>query len=632
MKRILIMMLGAIVALASCQKDAGLDGVGDGEMVDVTLSASVATASATRAEGDDFTAGDGTTVDRCILEVYTGDVLYKRMVTSVTDLTASFDLRLVSSQTYEFLLWADKGALETTDDSGDGVVGGGDTHYITTNTAGLKGITTSYADYVGNDETRDAFYYYEKMDIEASTAITAALTRPFGQVNVKTYLTDVPSDMYPASVKIEYTTTVGNTFDISTGSVSNDTEINWSASAAVIDGSDDAISSNYIDLSTDYLFASATEQDLHKFTIYFYSDEAGESEITSNENFVNIPVQRNYQTNISGELLTKQGAVNVEISSDFTEPNNDLTIADVESLTTMLAEDVAKADASYTIANEITTSSSVTIPSLTTEVSETSRSFDFSSGVADDAVLTIEEDTTDDYVAPAVVYITVPEDSSSQLDINLPNSTVYVNGDLYNLVAATSSATLVITEGTTVDGLTIKEGNVAVYGTLKGDVTLHADNVDSATTIVVYPTGSVSGATIDESITQVAISESDIEKYDVYMFADAAAFNTFMVDSAPTGDIMALITSTVSEDCTFEIPAGSSVGDVYINVLNIDNTNGITVTAKDMAQSEADAYTGKLSVKLASPIAGSNANLTIYVPYGDAGFSGYCGGLNVTSK
>ncbi len=582
------MMLGAIVALASCQKDAGLDGVGDGEMVDVTLSASVATASATRAEGDDFTAGDGTTVDRCILEVYTGDVLYKRMVTSVTDLTASFDLRLVSSQTYEFLLWADKGALETTDDSGDGVVGGGDTHYITTNTAGLKGITTSYADYVGNDETRDAFYYYEKMDIEASTAITAALTRPFGQVNVKTYLTDVPSDMYPASVKIEYTTTVGNTFDISTGSVSNDTEINWSASAAVIDGSDDAISSNYIDLSTDYLFASATEQDLHKFTIYFYSDEAGESEITSNENFVNIPVQRNYQTNISGELLTKGAAINVTITPAFTEPDIDVDVKEVATVSDLndeLVADAGSSTASYSVVEEVSDGTTIAIPATATTTETTSRSIVFSGGVETDANIVIEDTNNGDASSSvSELYITVAEGENVTVELNMPNSTVYINGTVVENVSTWASEnTTIIAADTTITGtLTVMQGNVEIYGTVN-EIVVDSSNT-AAGTIKVFDDGVLTTATNIGSYTVLYVVSTEAEL--IAMLADDSVESiTLTSDVTLTTPLTITKPITLAGDLTFDggdqlltmSGAGRFVvdGNVTMNKMSIASTTTI---------------------------------------------------------
>ncbi len=506
MKRLLIVMLGAMIALTSCQADAGLEGISYGEEVVMTLSASMSGDSATTRA-----AGDGETVDRCVLEVYAPDgSLYKRDVTTVTDLTATFSIRLVSSQEYEILLWADKGG----EDYADAL-------YNTNNEAGLKKITTSYEGYVGNDEERDAFYYYDTVLITASTAIEAKLSRPFGQVNVKTYLTDVPESMYPASVLVEYATEVGSSFDISTGAVDDYVALNWSAAAEVMDGAtgtEESVEDKYIELSTDYLFAAADEQDLHNFKMTFYDDE--DVEITDNENFKNIPVQRNYCTNISGELLTKQGTINVEITPDFTEPDNSVTIQDVATLADLdlaMEADDEKIEASYAVAAEVTSDITISIPALDgdakTTNDTTSRSIELTSGIASDVEVTITSSGDDKDTTPDVVYITVPTvgdeetANTSNLIINLPYSTVYVNGSLYSVAVTTAEETFVINEGSEVTGLTINAGNVKVYGTLKGDVTLGDGN--TAAKVTVYTaTADVSAATFAEGITVIKYNVS----------------------------------------------------------------------------------------------------------------------------
>ena len=55
------------------------------------------------------TAGDGTSVNRCIMEIYLNDELYSRQIGAIQSdgLTAGFDVRLVTSQTYKFVFWAD---------------------------------------------------------------------------------------------------------------------------------------------------------------------------------------------------------------------------------------------------------------------------------------------------------------------------------------------------------------------------------------------------------------------------------------------------------------------------------------------------------------------------------------------
>ena len=93
-----------LAAFTACQKDEGL--------VSDTTAASSFTVTIpqsgvqSRAVTDAF--GTGTSANRCILEIYHGDQLYNRIVKPVSNKQVTFDnLRLVSSQEYDFVFWAD---------------------------------------------------------------------------------------------------------------------------------------------------------------------------------------------------------------------------------------------------------------------------------------------------------------------------------------------------------------------------------------------------------------------------------------------------------------------------------------------------------------------------------------------
>ena len=124
----------------------------------------------TKTSAADF--GKGAQIDRCILEIYRNGVLYgERQTTTVTAGKAIFNLRLVASQEYDFVFWADCSD------------GGADKHY---NTADLTAITVN-DDYTGNDDTFDAFFYcLTDYKVESSFSESVTLKRPFGQLNVKT--------------------------------------------------------------------------------------------------------------------------------------------------------------------------------------------------------------------------------------------------------------------------------------------------------------------------------------------------------------------------------------------------------------------------------------------------------------
>lgn len=149
MKKYFSLMAGIILLLfAACQNDELVNG--DGKEVSVSFDVQIPDDGAvTRAETK--TNGDGTTVNRCILEIYQGDQLYgTRHVAAMSGKTVTFsDIRLVTSQTYQFVFWADHVA-----DASSAITS--DLHYTTTSADGLKNITFT-SGYTGNDETRDAF-------------------------------------------------------------------------------------------------------------------------------------------------------------------------------------------------------------------------------------------------------------------------------------------------------------------------------------------------------------------------------------------------------------------------------------------------------------------------------------------
>ncbi len=317
MKRILFSTLGAAALLVtSCSKD-GLDTTmaPAGEVANVSLSVAMGEASATRTIS---TKGTASEINRMILEVYTTDDLcYYREVQAVTSATdiVTFDLKLVTSETYDFVAWADC--------SSDGLA---DKYYDTDSEGGLQTITADYTSYKGNDEERDAFFGIQTVAV-TSTAVSESmtLTRPFGQLNISTNLTDVIDEMCPDEISIAYTTTVADTFDARTGAVSGDETITWNDAAEVIDLASSSKDAVNVHLSTDYILVAADDEKLFDFEISLIDDR----DDTTTKEFTNIPIKRNYRTNISGELLTVNGSVDVDLNPVF--ENNDDTNGSTDS-------------------------------------------------------------------------------------------------------------------------------------------------------------------------------------------------------------------------------------------------------------------------------------------------------------
>lgn len=314
----------AMMLLASCQRDELTGGTPAGEEVTVSISAVMP-------EGDEPVVrsatdpGDGSDVNRCIMSIYLADedlqapILYaEKVIASVSGKTAVFpDQRLVSGHDYRFVFWAD----HVTDNSSAEALAK-DLHYDTEKFPIVsfkkeEGGTLSYS---SNDDTRDAFFAAEVRNISGPSSLSFDLKRPFGQLNIITtdwgaIPDDVVKQLRPSNVKLEFKS-LPNSIDLVSGEVTGSVEI----SSEVVPVSQVPLNEDSKQLSFDYIFAKDGEQTvLDDFTMDFLLDD-GITEVTEAYTFTNIPVQRNYQTNVSGNLLTDRTGIEVEVVPNFNAP------------------------------------------------------------------------------------------------------------------------------------------------------------------------------------------------------------------------------------------------------------------------------------------------------------------------
>lgn len=313
MKKLFLVAAVALFGMAACQKTENPEAIsGD---VQVIVSATLpAQMPLTRAE-----AGDGSAVDRCIMEIYLDNELYgERQTVAVNDLKATFSARLVAGKEYTMVFWADKAGADGTSDL----------HY---NTADLTNVTFMEGDdYLGNDDARDAFFGSTMVVADKSQSVDVELRRPFGQLNVKTLdMAEVAAAapaLVPTKVKVAFKE-VPTGINLLTGELTGDVkDIAYADAVALADNEGNAGK-----LTFDYIFAPKTEgeQRLVNFTMSFLND-AG-AEVATAYEFNNIPVQRNYRTNVSGYLLTKKADINVAVVPEF-DGTIDKTITEVSSL------------------------------------------------------------------------------------------------------------------------------------------------------------------------------------------------------------------------------------------------------------------------------------------------------------
>ena len=455
-----------LAAFTACQKDELPQ---SGAATSQTISVTVPQGIQTRATGD----GDGSMVNRCILEIYRDGALYgERKVSTVTSGKATFsDLRLVAQQTYDFVFWADC--------ADNGV----DKYYDTE--SGLTQISAK--EYKGNEERFDAFFLCQKdYKVEASFNETGwVLKRPFGQLNIKTDdLGDIPTELQPDAVSVVFKN-LPTSFNALEGVTNEATQEEVTYKANILDAASGK-------LTVDYLWASEEESaTLSDFTMTFLNND---TEICTNDAFTNIPIRRNYRTMVSGNLLTKKGTINVTIDPNFDENSPiEKVVAEVESVSEV-AQAIENGATDITVTTAPTTAATIEIPhTLTAE--QAAKEISITLPETDQQV-TLAYTTEQNGQAPEAVNITVP--TTNKLIINLPESTVTLNGTSYTAVEATTAGnTLIVPEGVTVGKLNVVKGNVEIYGTVT-EITFGK----GAGTVTTYATGDV--ATLKKAIELIA--------------------------------------------------------------------------------------------------------------------------------
>ena len=295
MKKTLFAAAGLVLALTACQKEDITSGNGIPATQSITVSIPQ-TGMMSRAAISDY--GDGSKINRCVMQVYHDGVPYgDRQVEPLTvDGTATFDLQLVASQTYDFVFWADCSANQD------------DKHY---NTDDLQNITVKDG-YAGNNDEFDAFFASEQHTIDGAFAKQVILKRPFGQLSVTTKDISAILDeaLKPTDVQIAFTS-VPTSFNALTKEAGDYAEVTYTAPVVNDAG----------ELSVDYIWAAPEKSDLADFSMTFLNNG---NQITTNDNFKNIPICCNYRTKVTGNLLTKQGTINVTINPEFEKP--DITV------------------------------------------------------------------------------------------------------------------------------------------------------------------------------------------------------------------------------------------------------------------------------------------------------------------
>lgn len=305
MKRYLLStftIAAAALLVTSCNDEMD-NGLKTGDEGTVTFTAQLPSEMGTRAFADGLTAkhlqyavyeaGQSTP-----LKVF-GDETTVVGEAEMVNLKKSVTLKLTSGKSYDVIFWADA----TTDSP------------YTFNPASRE-VSVDYSKVNNNSDNCDAFFKKETITVSGNQSVDVKLTRPFAQVNIGTDDFDAAKASGLEVTQTEVVAKAFATLNLATGEVADEADRTFTMKAipTASDG-EFPVAGGYKYLSMDYLLVGAD-----KATVDVAFNYGGPQSRT----FTNVPVQRNYRTNIYGSLLTNTTDFNVVIEPAFATTNYNL--------------------------------------------------------------------------------------------------------------------------------------------------------------------------------------------------------------------------------------------------------------------------------------------------------------------
>ena len=317
-KKILFGMMAATMMFAtSCENELDL-GTNVGENAQVTFSVGTPEI-ATRAYSDGQTA---TVLQYAVYDAAGNELTDLTVTDAEIHGSTTVNLQLTTGNTYSVIFWA---AAENAPYTVD---------------FGAKTMTVDYSNAVSNDETRDAFYKYHTFTVTGTQTETIELKRPFAQLNIGTsdYAETSSAGYTPAYSYVKVP--VSKVLNLVDGSVDTAADVEFKL-AAIPQGETFPVS-GYDYLSMNYLLVPADKEVVDLTFGYSESNTTVEKTRTVGS----VPVQRNYRTNIYGQLFTSDVDINVVIEPEYDEEDlpetfeEKLNIAAQLGGTVTLTEDV----------------------------------------------------------------------------------------------------------------------------------------------------------------------------------------------------------------------------------------------------------------------------------------------------
>ena len=308
MKKLFTYLSVAMLAVAavSCQKEMVVE-EGNGNVTFTIQTPEVATKA----------IADGTNVNIVRYEVYKAGSGHDNSIiggkplidSKIEDFNgrATLKLNLLQNQDYVVLFWAEVA---------------GTSYY---DTRDLRKVVVDYNRLDANDEARAAFC--QKLEFNSSKTYSANVTlvRPFAQINLGTTADSINPEVngYNLDIKSSYMKVVGaaTTFSVTSMTTGSETTtVEFAASTVPHDFTPDSEvltvnDVNYVYLGMNYILAAADAATVD--VTYEVNTNVG----SISRQIPAVPVQKNHRTNLLGNLLTQETAIEIVVDERFAEPD-----------------------------------------------------------------------------------------------------------------------------------------------------------------------------------------------------------------------------------------------------------------------------------------------------------------------
>lgn len=268
----------------------------DGEICEATFDVAVPGGISTK------TIADGTTAKELWYQVFDkdGNVIEGLGKTKheslLSDRQTSVSMQLVKDQTYNIVFWAQSE---------------GQTCYKFDD---LRKITVDYAAAKANEESRDAFLAVKNITVNGPINETVEMKRPFAQLNIGTADAAIAAEagvvIKTSKVEMKGLPNVLNTIN---GTTDGAVDVTFADNAVP---STEVLSVNgkeYTYLAMNYILAPAEGKEISDVKATFTAEGKAPVSLSA----FSVPFQRNYRTNIIGNILTNSADFNVIVVPDF---------------------------------------------------------------------------------------------------------------------------------------------------------------------------------------------------------------------------------------------------------------------------------------------------------------------------